>query len=137
MTRYDYSIDLAHEFSKRLGGCCFRPSLGISENADIETELSRLILDEKEMIEWSDKLSKYFFGEEGEKSAVMCSVPRISDFSSIVAFAESADGMPFCFDYRGSETSPSIIWWDDDRWILVCDNPNDFIKLFEGERSRD
>jgi hypothetical protein len=57
-------------------------------------------------------------------------IPDIVDFTHIICFAISGDGSPFCFDYRESINSPSIIWWDDIYWRKIAPDFDEFQKLF-------
>ncbi len=131
MNIYDRSIEISTEISIKLRGHDFRPSLEISNKTSIETELSKVIVNKEDMLKWSDRLREYFSTEE-DRSGVNSSL-EISDFSQIVVFAESADGMPFCLDYRNNKNKPSIIWWDDDHWIRICSDQDEFVKIFEPE----
>ncbi len=84
------------------------------------------------MLTWCDRLPEYFPIEDGDHPGV-ASALEIADFSQIVVFAESADGMPFCLDYSNNKTKPSIIWWDDDHWIRICSDQDEFVKIFEAK----
>jgi hypothetical protein len=128
MKLYDQSIEITTVMAKIFGGHFFRPSLAISGKAGIATELSKLITNKNEMLKWQDKLVTYFSATENNDEN--CCALKVDYFSQIIVFAESADGMPFCFDYRSSETAPTIIWWDDNCWVRICDSQDAFIALF-------
>ena len=82
----------------------------------------------------SDLLPKYFPQDIGNLPEMSSDapgfIPYILDFSHILTFAISADGAPFCFDYREHDYLPSIIWWDDVYWRRVAPTFGELISLF-------
>ncbi|MNF08811.1 SMI1 / KNR4 family protein [compost metagenome] len=57
-------------------------------------------------------------------------MPDIIDFTEIICFGMAGDGSPFCFDYRGGRSAPSVILWDDDYWRKIANSFEDFLLLF-------
>ncbi len=60
------------------------------------------------------------------------SIPDIVDFSQIVCFGSSAEGEPFCFDFRNDTVNPSVICWDGDAlsWRRIAPDFEAFLRLF-------
>jgi hypothetical protein len=108
--------------------CWFRCNLELFENLkEIKEETDRLPvtfhLDDytPEEIERGDALDADLPGF----------IPFITDFSRIVAFAQTADDEYYCFDCRGNPNEPNIILWDDSCWRRLAPNFDTFINLFE------
>lgn len=102
----------------------------------LETELGQIFISQTKIASETSNLSKDFkpdgiYGNESEWKKEPNFIEDITDFSKIVAFAISSDGSPFCFDFRTSEETPTIIWWDDCYWRTVSPNFEEFVKLFE------
>ena len=136
MTLYDRALEHSSSLSKKLRGNRFRPSIVVAKSSPVETELTKIIVDKNQMVEWSEKLEAHFLlADDQDVHPSPNAIPEISDFSNIVVFAESADGMPFCFDFRNNEKTPSIIWWDDDHWVRISNNLSEFINLFTASSS--
>lgn len=100
----------------------------------LETELSRLY-SLAEIAERSAALPAEFvedgvYGSSSSDLAGPGAIPDVVDFADVVAFACSADGAPFCLDFR-SGTPPSIIWWDDVYWRRVAPTLESFLSLFD------
>ena len=57
-------------------------------------------------------------------------VADVTDFDAVVEFATSADGSPFCFDFRTDPDNPSVVWWNDWYWRRVAPDFDSFIALF-------
>jgi hypothetical protein len=72
-----------------------------------------------------------YYGEPSEWEDAPGYIPDIVDFSKIVCFGISGDGAPFCFDFRGDEHNPSIVWWADAYWRRVAPDFASFLKLFD------
>jgi hypothetical protein len=101
----------------------------------LETELGE-VFDTYEMLQKeTDALSEGFeadgtYGEPATDLEGPGAIHDIIDFSQIVCFAISGDGSPFCFDYRESVDSPTVIWWDDVYWRRLAPSFEKFIELF-------
>lgn len=119
------------------GGFC---NLRLKDEQDsfgngLETELAQIYASESELTEKSQKFKEDFvadgcYGEPGPLSDGPGAIADITDFLKVVCFGMAGDGSPFCFDFRDSRKSPSVIWWDDDYWRKISDNFDDFIALF-------
>ena len=101
----------------------------------LATDLGEVWLTEEQLIKETKELpngfeADGFYGEKSEYSNEPGFIEDILDFSDIVAFAISADGAPFCFDYRNNKENPEIIWWDDVYWRKISNSYDDFIALF-------
>jgi len=135
MEIYERAMQLASTIVKKLGGNFFRPSLEAIGDIGFETELSEIKPDINIMRKENMKLNKVFPWDEELNNSYDIShylnvIPYIADFQKIIPFAFSFDGMWFCFDFRCNDQDPSVIWWDDDHWVRVAHNTNDFINLF-------
>jgi hypothetical protein len=59
----------------------------------------------------------------------------IEDFTGVahfVAFANTGDGMPYCFDFGADPKEPSVVYWDAG-WQRVAPNFTAFVALFVPE----
>ncbi len=140
MSQFDLAEHLVLEIARLLNGWSFRPSLRLIGGLDeyghrLETELSKVLLSKVELVASSSKLSTQFapdgtYGQEVQPMGDSSALIDIIDFSGIVLFGESADGAPFCFDFRSDASEPSIIWWDDDHWRRIAKNLDGFVRLF-------
>ena len=102
----------------------------------LETEIGHVFASVKEITNETNNLSRNYiadgiYGTESEWKQKPGFTADITNFSKIVSFAIAADGSPFCFDFRGSEDMPEIIWWEDCYWRVISPNFEEFIKLFE------
>ena len=102
----------------------------------LETDLGQIYSTEEEILKETTDLKNGFgpsdyYGGDSEYSGEPGFIDDIVNFTDIVTFAMSADGAPFCFDFRNNKESPEVIWWDDVYWRKVSDNYDEFISLFE------
>ena len=72
-----------------------------------------------------------YYGEPSEWQNEPRFIPDIVDFSKIVCFGMSADGAPFCFDFRDNLEQPSVIWWADAYWRRVAPDFDSFVALLD------
>ncbi len=113
----------------------------LKENLDsfggkLETEIGHVFATEPEITKNTNALEKDFiedgiYGHDSDYSGEPGFIEDITDFSGVVAFAIAGDGAPFCFDYRGNDSDPEIIWWDDVYWRKISNNFDEFVALFE------
>lgn len=100
----------------------------------LETELAEVFVTQSEITAATLELPDHFVadGDYGDDQFAGESglIPDITDFTKIVHFANSADGAPFCFDFREREDAPNVIWWDDANWRRVAPDFDTFINLF-------
>lgn len=102
----------------------------------LESELGEIYSSPEELKLETDKLSADFpsnedYGESSTDFAGPGAIPDITEFSEIVCFAISADGSPFCLDFRESKARPSVIWWDDVYWRRIAPDVESFLALFD------
>lgn len=105
----------------------------------LESELGQIFPDEVRILKETRALSNYFekdgcYGEPVELNMSRDQpgfIPDIVDFDEIVCFGISADGSPFCFDYRENKEEPRVIWWDDIYWRRVAPDFAAFLELFD------
>ena len=71
------------------------------------------------------------YGESRAELAGPGAIPDIVDFSGVLCIGMSGDGAPFCLDYRGAQTEPRVIWWDDVYWRVVAPDFASFLALFD------
>jgi hypothetical protein len=103
---------------------------------ELETELHIVFEDAEAIGEATKSLPRDFqpdgdYGGPGEWESSPGFVPDILDFAPIVCFGMSADGAPFCFDFRQDVHNPSIIWWEDAYWRRIAPNFEAFLDLFD------
>jgi hypothetical protein len=57
----------------------------------------------------------------------------IVDFSRVLCFGSSAEGEPFCFDFREEPERPSVICWDGDAliWRRIAPDGETFLSIFQ------
>ena len=101
----------------------------------LQTELAHIYTDAVELTARTAQLGAYFvcdgcYGEPGSGSAGPGAMPDIVDFTGIICFGMAGDGSPFCFDFRGARSAPSVIVWDDDYWRTIANSFEDFLLLF-------
>jgi hypothetical protein len=65
--------------------------------------------------------------------AITGAISDIVDFSRILCFGVSAEGEPFCFDFRDELESPSVICWDGNAmvWRRIAPDVEGFLRIFE------
>jgi len=102
----------------------------------LETELGELLHTQSQIEEATSKLSEDFvqdhvYGNESFQG-YPGEISDITDFTKIVCFAYSGDGSPFCLDYRESNETPSVIWWDNIYWRKVSPSIKEFLSLIDG-----
>ena len=102
----------------------------------LETELSEVYGSKERILEATAELGADwkpdgYYGESGEEENEPGFIPDITDFSKVVCFGMSGDGAPFCFDFRDSEESPSVIWWADAYWKRIAPDFETFVGLFD------
>src|SRR5712664_184955 len=102
-------------FHRTIGSWPLKRQLDAYRNP-LETELADVYGDKERIIGATKELSDHWkpdgcYGEPGEWDNVPGFIPDIVDFSKVVCFGMSADGAPFCFDFRDNGESPSVIWW--------------------------
>lgn len=58
---------------------------------------------------------------------------HISDLSKVIPFARDSSGYYFCFDFRQSNSDPSILYWDAtvQGWRQIADDFTSFFELFD------
>jgi hypothetical protein len=100
-----------------------------------ESELGHVHASAAEIETASALLPQGFPSEEAEEIDDWVSmpghIPYIVSFESILEFATSGDGAPFCLDYRDDILEPTVIWWDDVYWRRVAPTFSEFIGLFD------
>ena len=106
----------------------------------LETELGEVYDTSELLTKETNELPNVFeangdYGEPKPDLEGPGAIPDILDFKSIICFAISGDGSPFCFDYRESIDNPSVIWWDDVYWRRIAPSFNKFIELFNIQKS--
>jgi hypothetical protein len=59
-------------------------------------------------------------------------IADITDFSRILCFGFSAEGEPFCFDFRDDLERPSVICWDGEAlaWRRIAPDAETFLRIF-------
>ena len=137
-------LKMPHLFVEAIREGILRRDIGsweLRDNVDaygnpLESELGEVYEDIETIVRETQELPKYyapdgFYGEPSEEANEPGYIPDIVDFSKIVCFGTSADGAPFCFDFRDDESNPSIIWWDDVYWRRVAPDFASFLKLFD------
>ena len=72
-----------------------------------------------------------YYGKSLADFAGPGAIPDIVDFAEILCFGIAGGGEPFCFDYRETTKTPSVIWWDDVYWRRVSPDFDAFLKLFD------
>ncbi|MDR2187634.1 MAG: SMI1/KNR4 family protein [Azonexus sp.] len=106
----------------------------------LETELSTVYESIEQIERESDRLSLDFPADIDDSPDPFCAIPGfipyITDFRQILAFAASADGAPFCFDYRDG-MEPTIIWWADAYWHRIAPSFSEFLGLFTIDKTPD
>jgi hypothetical protein len=101
----------------------------------LETELAEVYVTRKAIERETADLPDGFepngvYGESLAETAGPGAIPDIVDFTGVVCFGMSADGAPFCFDFRDG-AGPRVIWWDDVYWRVVAPDFDRFLALFE------
>lgn len=137
-------LKLPHLFVAAIREGILRRDVGsweLRDNVDaygnpLESELGEVYADIETIIRETQELPKYyapdgFYGEPNEEANELGYIPDILDFSKIVCFGISADGAPFCFDFRDDEDNPTIIWWDDAYWRRIAPDFASFLELFD------
>ena len=122
-------------FSREVGSWLLKEEVDSYGN-QLETELGKVFDNLKKIMDETSNLNKDFtpdgvYGSESEWKKEPGFIDDITDFTKIVTFAIDGGGSPFCFDFRGSEESPKIIWWADCYWREISPNFEEFISLFE------
>jgi hypothetical protein len=102
----------------------------------LETELAEVYVNREKILVATTELSEYWkpdgcYGAPGESADQPGFIPDIIDFSQIVSFGMSADGAPFCFDFRDDAERPSVIWWADVYWTRIAPDFEAFVELFD------
>lgn len=61
-------------------------------------------------------------------------IADVVDFSRVLCFGSSAEGEPFCFDFRNDSEHPSVICWDGDAliWRRIAADVESFLRIFTG-----
>jgi len=125
---------------KREVGCWWLKGKTDAYGDALETELAEVYATQGRIRRATAELSIYWarneiYGVDSSDEANKPGfIPDILDFSKIIAFGISADGAPFCFDYREGKVGPSVIWWDDVYWRRIAPNFYDFVCLFDLQR---
>jgi hypothetical protein len=103
----------------------------------LETEIGEVYVDLDSIQQANESLPTGFkadgyYGEPDEKRAQQPGyIPDILRFESVICFAASGDGAPFCFDYRDQAKEPAVLWWDDWYWRRVAPDFESFVQLFD------
>ena len=100
----------------------------------LDTELAEVFSSSDEIAAATSELAEYYmpegdYGDEEQDEPGY--IPDITDFTQVVRFANSADGAPFCFDFRERPDEPSVVWWADAYWRRVAPDFDSFINLFD------
>jgi hypothetical protein len=145
MNIYEDTANRAKQVARSLGGEFFRPSVQLVKESDsfgndLQTEIALVLTDARKIVERSNGLAKEYaadpsYGTDNRQQDDFANLSDILDFSEVIAFAESADGSPFCLDFRRTKNEPSVIWWDDDHWRYVAQSIDQFIELFEAKKN--
>lgn len=122
------------ELKRTVGSWQLKRSVDCYEN-ELETELSEVCCCVDDIQYATKQLSQDFVPDDDYGSDDVADYPGairdITEFGDIVCFAFSADGAPFCLDYRNNRKEPTVIWWDDICWRLVAPNYSTFFELFD------
>ncbi len=73
----------------------------------------------------------YYGTPTPEQEALPGYIPDITDFTSIVCFGIAGGGEQFCFDFRDTRDSPSVVYWDDNYWRRIAPDFHAFVELFD------
>ena len=103
----------------------------------LETELATVYTEVESINKETDALPKAFqsdgcYGESSpEEESLPGYIPDITDFSAVVCLAISGGSGPFCFDFRISQDTPSVVLWDDNYWRCIASDFHSFRDLFD------
>ena len=122
-------------FHKEVGSWSLKRDVDAYGNP-LETELAEVYGSKEKIIQATAELNQHWksdgcYGEPSEWSNAPSFIPDIIDFSKIVNFGMSADGAPFCFDFRDNVENPSVIWWADVYWKRIAPDFEAFVELFD------
>lgn len=105
----------------------------------LETELADVYCEPARRAEENRKLPAGYeddgiYGASLPEFAGPGAIDNIVEFADVQVIAVSADGAPFCLDYRENRFRPSVIWWDDVCWRRIAPDFAAFVALFDFDR---